>query len=87
MEYLNTGQSVQSNYIVSCSSSYLAQIKYQGGVAVLLVHLAVEEDDLPPGDDHVELLPSMPSDVLLAGGLEPTLQAGLGITEVSLSPD
>ena len=61
-------------------SPYLVEVEYQSGVAVLLVHLAVEEDDLPPGDDHVELLPAVPPDVLLAGGLEPTLQAGLGIS-------
>ena len=78
---------MQSNKIFISSSCYLAQIKYQGGITVLLVHLAVEEDDLPPGDDNVELLPAVPSDVLLAGGLEPTLQTGLGITQVGLGPN
>ena len=86
MEYLNIVQCSQIKYL-GFSSSYLAQIKYQGGVTVLLVHLAVEEDDLPPGDDHVELLPAVPPDVLLAGGLEPSLQAGLGVTQLRLSPN
>ena len=67
--------------------THFVEVKDESGVAVLLVHLAVEEDDLPPGDDNVELLPAVPSDVLLAGGLEPTLQAGLGITQVGLGPN
>ena len=66
---------------------YLAKIKYEGGITVLLVHLAVEEDYLPPGDDHVQLLPSVPPDILLARSLQPTLQASLGVPQLRLCPN
>ena len=63
---------------------YLVEVQYQSGVAVLFVHLAVEEDDLPLGDDYVELLPAVAADVLLARGLQPPLQTSLRVAQLSL---
>ena len=65
---------------------YLVEVEYQSGVAVLLVHLTVEEDNLPFRDDHVELLPAVAADVLLAGGLQPPLQTSLRVAQLSLRP-
>ena len=65
---------------------YLVEVENQSGVAVLLVHLTVEEDDLPLGDDHVELLPAVAADVLLARGLQPPLQTSLRVAQLSLRP-
>ena len=64
--------------------THFVEVKDKSGVAVLLVHLTVEEDDLPAGHDHVELLPAVSPDVLLAGGLKPALQTSLSVTKLSL---
>ena len=64
--------------------THFVEVKDKSGVAILLVHLAVEEDDLPAGHDHVELLPAVSSDVLLARGLKPALKTSLSVSKLSL---
>ena len=64
--------------------THFVEVKDESGVAVLLVHLAVEEDDLPAGHDHVELLPAVSPDVLLARGLKPALKTSLSVSQLSL---
>ena len=66
--------------IIQCF--YLVEIKNESRITVLLVHLTVEEDDLSLGHHHVQLLPAVPPDVLLAGCLQPTLQTSLSITNL-----
>ena len=64
--------------------THFVEVKDKSGVAVLLVHLAVEKDDLPAGHNHVELLPAVSPDVLLARGLKPALKTSLSVTKLSL---
>ena len=62
----------------------LVEVEYERWVTVLFVHLAVEEDDLPTRHDHVELLPTVPPDVLLTRRLKPALQTRLCVPDLRL---
>ena len=68
-------------------TTHFVEVKDESGVAVLFVHLAVEEDDLPARDDHVELLPAVSPDILFARRLQPALQTGLCVAQLSLGAD
>ena len=41
----------------------LAEVEDKAGVGVLLVHLGVEEDDLPRAHHNIEFLPPVPPEI------------------------